>query len=144
DEFEKIRFSPVLSDVLMTDPTKYMFRVEAYWGERMELVLYGPGRSAPHQPSPMLEWVERLRRLLSGSGGSKTCDRSCWKAKATPYRGFARMIADEDQTSRAKAPNSKRTLYAAMNGRSSTATQPRAPPPSKPKPGLPGTPRCAT
>jgi len=74
DEFEKIRFSPILSDVLMMDPTKYMFRVEAYWGERMELVLYGPGRSAPHQPSPMLEWVERLRRLLSGSGGSKTGD----------------------------------------------------------------------
>ena len=43
------------------------------------------------------------------------------------------MIADEDQTSRAKAPNSKRTLYAAMNGRSSTATQQRAPPPEQAK-----------
>ncbi len=67
DEFERIRLSPVLSDELMLDPTTYFVRAESSWGERMELVLYGPGPSAPHQPHPLLEWVEGLRRLLSGS-----------------------------------------------------------------------------
>jgi len=74
DEFERIRLSPVLSDELMMDPTTYFIHAEALWGERMELILYGPGPSTPHQSDPMLEWVERLRRLLSESGGSKTGD----------------------------------------------------------------------
>jgi len=64
-EFEEIRLSPVLSDELMMDPTVYSIRARSMWGEQMDLVLSGPGPSAPHQPGPLLDWVEKLRRVFS-------------------------------------------------------------------------------
>lgn len=67
DDFEKIRFSPALSDELMMDATKYIFHSKSFSGEQLDLALQGPGPSAPHQPHPMLEWVEALRRALGGS-----------------------------------------------------------------------------
>jgi len=65
DKFEKIRLSPVLSDVLMMDATTYFVHAKSSSGEQIDLVLYGPGPSAPHQPCPVLEWVEEARRVFS-------------------------------------------------------------------------------
>jgi hypothetical protein len=64
DKFEKIRLSPVLSDVLMMDATTYFVHARSSSGEQIDLVLYSPGPSAPHQPCPLLEWVEEARRVL--------------------------------------------------------------------------------
>jgi len=71
DEFEKIRLSPALSDEIMMDPTRYFVRVESASGEQLELVVYGPGSTAPHQPNPLLTWVEELRRQSREAGGKK-------------------------------------------------------------------------
>jgi hypothetical protein len=65
DDFERIQLSPALSEELTMDPTRYFIRAESASGEQIELLLYGPGPSAPHQPRPLLEWVEELRRVMS-------------------------------------------------------------------------------
>ena len=66
DEFEEIRFSPVLPDELMMDATEYVFLSKSS-GNQMELVLGGPGSSAPRQPHPLLQWAESLRQMLASS-----------------------------------------------------------------------------
>jgi hypothetical protein len=67
DEFEKIRFSPVLPDELLMDATRYVFCSKSSSGNQMELVLRGPGSSAPRQPQPLLQWVESVRQMLASS-----------------------------------------------------------------------------
>lgn len=67
DEFERIRIAPSLSEGLMMDPTKYEVHTTSSSGEHMELVLLGPGPSAPKQPSPILRWIESLRQTLTAS-----------------------------------------------------------------------------
>jgi hypothetical protein len=65
DEFEKIRFSPVLSNELMMDATQYRFRVRLFSGEQMEVILSGPGSGSPHQPQALIQWAESAREMLS-------------------------------------------------------------------------------
>jgi len=67
DEFEKLRFSPVLPDEIMMDATKYVFRSKSFSGDQMELVLRGPGPSAPHQPQPVIQWAESAREMLASA-----------------------------------------------------------------------------
>jgi hypothetical protein len=65
EAFEQIRFSPVLSDELMMDPTEYRFHARSPSGESMELTLIGPGSAAPHQPQPLIQWAESVKELLA-------------------------------------------------------------------------------
>lgn len=67
DEFEKIRFAPVLSAEIMMDPTEYRFHTRTSSGETMELTLKGPGSAARHQPQPMIQWAESAREMLAQS-----------------------------------------------------------------------------
>jgi hypothetical protein len=67
DEFEKIRFSPALSDELMMDATQYHFRVASFSGERMEVMLQGPGAAAAHQPQMLIGWAESVRAMLASA-----------------------------------------------------------------------------
>jgi hypothetical protein len=64
EEFDKIRIAAPLSDELMMDATQYGILVQAGAGEHLEIVLFGPGPSAPKQPSQLLQWTEDLRKLL--------------------------------------------------------------------------------
>jgi len=63
-EFEKLQLSPVLPDEIMMDATKYVFRSRSFSGDQMELVLRGPGPSAPHQPQPVIQWAESAKEML--------------------------------------------------------------------------------
>ena len=67
NEFEKVRLSPVLPDEVMMDATKYVLRSKSSSGDQMELVLRGPGPSAPHQPQPVIQWAESARQVLSST-----------------------------------------------------------------------------
>jgi hypothetical protein len=65
DEFETIRFSPVLSEEIMMDATQYRFRIRSFSGELMEVSLNGPGSGSPHQPQALIQWAESAREMLS-------------------------------------------------------------------------------
>jgi hypothetical protein len=67
DEFEKIRFSAILSDEIMMDPTQYRFRVRSFSGDQMELALQGPGSGAPSQPQILIQWAESAREMLASA-----------------------------------------------------------------------------
>ena len=67
DEFEKLRLSPILPDEIMMDATKYVFRSKSFSGDQMELVLRGPGPSAPRQPQPVIQWAESAREMLASA-----------------------------------------------------------------------------
>jgi hypothetical protein len=67
NEFEKARFSPVLPDELMMDTTRYLFIEQSFSGNRMELVLNGPGSSVVRQPHPLLQWAESFRQVFDKS-----------------------------------------------------------------------------
>jgi hypothetical protein len=63
-DFEKMRISPVLPDVLMLDAVSYEFWSQSMYGNLVEASLVGPGPSAPEQPHELLRWAERLRSVL--------------------------------------------------------------------------------
>ncbi|HEY1207903.1 MAG TPA: hypothetical protein VGE85_00910 [Terracidiphilus sp.] len=67
DELEHIRFSPVLPDILFIDPTEFDISLQALWGNKMEIVMYGPGSSVERQPHPLLSWVTKTRHILNAS-----------------------------------------------------------------------------
>lgn len=67
DDFEKLRFSPVLTDEIIMDATKYLIRSRSFSGDQMELVLRGPGSSAPRQPQPPIQWAESARGMLASA-----------------------------------------------------------------------------
>jgi len=67
DEFEKVRFSPVLSDEITMDATQYNLCVKSISGEQMRLTLYGPGSTAAHQPETMIQWTESARSMLGSA-----------------------------------------------------------------------------
>lgn len=67
DEFEHIRFSPVLPADLFSDPTEFDISLQALWGNKMEIVMYGPGLSIAGQPHPLLSWVAKTRQVLAAS-----------------------------------------------------------------------------
>ena len=67
DNFEKIRFSPVLPDEIMMDATQYRFRARSFSGDQMELTLVGPGAAAPHQPHALIQWAESVREMLASA-----------------------------------------------------------------------------
>jgi len=70
-DFEKVRVSPVLPDVLMMDAYEYRFWSRSLWGNHMEVFLSGPGPQAKRQPHPLLEWTEAVRSSIHG-----TCSRA--------------------------------------------------------------------
>jgi hypothetical protein len=65
-DFQKIQVSPVADTGLAMDATEYGFHSRTDWGNRMEIVLSGPGSSARRQPLPLLEWVESFRGQMVG------------------------------------------------------------------------------
>jgi hypothetical protein len=67
DKFENIRFSPVLPDEIMMDPTIYDFHSRSSSGDQMDLIMSGPGTSAPRQPQPLIEWAESVRKILAAA-----------------------------------------------------------------------------
>lgn len=67
DEFEKVRFSPILSDEIMMDPTEYRLHVRSFSGENMLLTLDGPGAAAAVQPAGLIRWAESAREMLAGA-----------------------------------------------------------------------------
>ncbi|HME59071.1 MAG TPA: hypothetical protein VKF63_12090 [Terracidiphilus sp.] len=67
DELEHIRFSPVLPDILFIDPTEFDISLQALWGNKIEIVMYGPGSSVAGQPHPLLSWVAKTRHILNAS-----------------------------------------------------------------------------
>ncbi|HKM81567.1 MAG TPA: hypothetical protein VJY15_11470 [Candidatus Acidoferrum sp.] len=67
DEFEKIRFSPVPPDELMMDATRYRFCIRSFSGDKMEILLRGPGPTAPGQPLILIQWAESVRELLASA-----------------------------------------------------------------------------
>lgn len=64
DDFEALRLSPVPSDEIMMDSTRYIFRIQSFSGERLDLVLQGPGTAAKGQPQPLIVWAESTRQVL--------------------------------------------------------------------------------
>jgi len=66
EQFEAIRISPVPMDALYSDSTSYFVRVYApeLLREHHEFEVEGPGPAALHQPDPLLEWVETMRKAL--------------------------------------------------------------------------------
>ena len=67
DDFERIRFSPVLPDEIMMDATQYRFRIRSFSGDQMELLLGGPGSAAPGQPQILIQWAESVRKMLASA-----------------------------------------------------------------------------
>jgi hypothetical protein len=67
NEFERIRFSPILSDEIIMDATEYTFRTRSLSGEQMELILHGPGPSAPAQPHALIQWAESAKAMLAST-----------------------------------------------------------------------------
>ncbi len=63
-EFEIIKMSPVLPVELYVHDTCYEIWSQSRYGNRMQVVLSGPGADAPQQPYPLLRWVEDFRSLV--------------------------------------------------------------------------------
>lgn len=68
DKFEAINMSPVLPDELRVDDTGYEVWSQSLWGNRMTLMLSGPGPSTSSQPHPLLQWAESVRSAIETSG----------------------------------------------------------------------------
>jgi hypothetical protein len=64
DEFEAIKISPVLPNELRMDGTGYEFWSQSLWGNRMNVILEGPGSNAKKQPHPLLQWAETVRNSI--------------------------------------------------------------------------------
>ena len=64
-QFEAIHISPVLPDELRMDETGYEFWSQSLYGNRMNVLLGGPGSDAKRQPHPLLQWAEDVRKTLS-------------------------------------------------------------------------------
>lgn len=64
DQFEAISMSPVLPDELGVDETGYEFWSQSLWGNRMNVLLSGPGSVAKKQPHPLLQWAENVRSVI--------------------------------------------------------------------------------
>lgn len=64
EEFEALNISPVLPDELRVDDTGYEFWSESLWGNRMNVILSGPGMDAKKQPHPLLQWAEAVRSII--------------------------------------------------------------------------------
>ena len=67
DDFETINMSPVLPDELGVDETGYELWSQSLWGNRMHVMLSGPGPSAKRQPHPLLQWAESVRNTIEKS-----------------------------------------------------------------------------
>jgi hypothetical protein len=63
-EFEAIKISPVLPDELGVDETGYEFWSQSLWGNRMNVVLGGPGADAKKQSHALLQWAEAVRTIV--------------------------------------------------------------------------------
>jgi hypothetical protein len=63
-EFESIRISPVMPDLLMSDPYVYHFWTQARYGQEVSVEIFGPGPNG-EQWHPLLSWAERVRLTFS-------------------------------------------------------------------------------
>jgi hypothetical protein len=64
NQFEAISISPVLPDDLYVDETGYEIWSQSLYGNKMEMILSGPGPKAEKQSHPLLQWAEAARRVL--------------------------------------------------------------------------------
>src|SRR6266850_3626271 len=65
-EIESISLSPVMPDELSNDSTRYEIWSQSQYGQRLEIIMAGPGPGSKKQPYPVLRWVESYHRLLEG------------------------------------------------------------------------------
>jgi hypothetical protein len=63
-EFENIRVSPVMPDVVWPDRTKYEIQSTSYWGMEVIFTLYGPDTPSPNPKDPLVKWAESAKNLL--------------------------------------------------------------------------------
>lgn len=66
-EVERMRFPAIPPNELMLHPDGYDVRLKSYWGNELRLMMDGPGRRARRQPHALIDWVERLRRLMESN-----------------------------------------------------------------------------
>jgi hypothetical protein len=62
-EFEHLSVSAVLPAELIVDSTEYNILSQSAWGNSIQVIIAGPGPGAPVQQPPIVDWVERFRKL---------------------------------------------------------------------------------
>jgi hypothetical protein len=65
EEFERLSFSTVLPDVRIWQSTRYDIISQSLHGNSVQIRYHGPGPEAKIQEEPVLDWVERLRKLVN-------------------------------------------------------------------------------
>ena len=63
-ELEDMPVKAVLPTVLYVDGTEYNILTENLWFNKLRIEYHGPGPDAKAQPVPVIDWVERLRRVV--------------------------------------------------------------------------------
>jgi hypothetical protein len=63
-QIEAMNISPILPDELGTDETGYEFWSQSLWGNRLNLIMGGPGTDVKGQPNPLIQWVETVRNVV--------------------------------------------------------------------------------
>lgn len=63
-KIESISLSAVMPDELYDDATRYEIWSQSQYGQRIEIIMAGPGSDSKKQPSALLHWVEDYRKLL--------------------------------------------------------------------------------
>jgi hypothetical protein len=64
NEIMVIQIPATLPDELGNDETRYEVSSQSQYGQRLTIVLSGPGSESLKQPSPILSWVERFLKLM--------------------------------------------------------------------------------
>jgi hypothetical protein len=72
NQFEGISMSLVLPDELSVDETGYELWSQSLWGNRLNVVLGGPGADAKEQSHPLLQWAEAARSFFEKHAGKQT------------------------------------------------------------------------
>ena len=62
---ESTYISPVMPDLLMSDPYGYHFWSASQHGQELGATLIGPGPDAPKQTHPLLTWMEELHKVTN-------------------------------------------------------------------------------
>jgi hypothetical protein len=71
-QLEAINMSPLLPDELRMDETGYEFWFQSLYGDRMHVMLGGPGPNADKQPHALVQWAEDARKILTGRCSAPT------------------------------------------------------------------------
>ena len=68
EEYESLSIKAILPDVLRMHGTEYNILSESLYGNNIQILYNGPGPDANVQEVPVIDWVERLRRLVDDDG----------------------------------------------------------------------------